>query len=71
MESISFVVVDRDVTHLSGLYINHCRNDRKKEDELTALMYDEDGRAVNTHLESFPVDAVKAGAQVIVCGFLP
>lgn len=68
---ISFVVIDRDVTHLAGVYINRGGNDRDKEDELTGLIYDDAGRTRNEHLPSFPVDAVKAGAAVVVCGFLP
>lgn len=68
---ISFVVVGLDVTHLAGVYINRCGNDRDKEDELASLIYDDFGRTRNEHLPSFPVEAVKAGAAVIVCGFLP
>ncbi|AOJ42698.1 hypothetical protein WJ23_33235 [Burkholderia lata] len=68
---ISFVVFDRDVTHLAGVYVNRCGNDRDKEDELTNIIYDDTGNTRNEHLSSFPVDAVEAGASVIVCGFLP
>ncbi|AGK47124.1 hypothetical protein BTI_1576 [Burkholderia thailandensis MSMB121] len=68
---ISFVVIDGDVTHLAGVYINRCGNDRDAEDALTDLIYGADGRHLYRHMSEFPVEEVKAGASVIVCGFLP
>ena len=78
---LNFVVIDKDVTHLNGVYINSCALDDEdedefeaKQDELSALFYEENGK--NTELcnqltTEFPVQAVRDGAAVIVCGFLP
>jgi hypothetical protein len=70
-EELQFAVIDRDVTHLNGVYINHADQDEALCDELNTLFYDTNGRCVVPLSKEFPVDAVKQGAPVIVCGFLP
>jgi hypothetical protein len=70
-EDISFAVVDRDVTHLAGIYVNNCNQDAALCDELCDMFYDDQGRCIIPLSSEFPVDAVKAGAPVITCGFLP
>jgi hypothetical protein len=70
-EPIQFAVIDRDITHLDGIYINSSGNDPAKEDELSNLFYADDGVLEVDLTEVFPVHAVQAGAKVIVAGFLP
>lgn len=66
---IQFVVIDRDVSHLNGVYING--DDDEKSQELSDLLCLGDGECPIDFLDNFPVDAVKDGAKVIVAGFLP
>jgi hypothetical protein len=68
-EPIRFAVIDRDVSHLDGAYLNAADNDSDKEDELLVLFCSEPSKV--DLLEAFPVDAVKDGAKVITAGFLP
>ncbi|KVR95822.1 hypothetical protein WK28_01905 [Burkholderia vietnamiensis] len=68
---LSFVIIDRDVSYLDRLYINMVGNNREHEEELSNIFYTEDGRHKVELLDSFPIDAVKNGAKVIVAGFLP
>jgi hypothetical protein len=73
-EDISFLVVPGDVSHLHGTYINYS-SDYENIDELDKLIYkyNEKGEyiGIKPRLTEFPVDAVKRGAKVIVCGFMP
>lgn len=73
-EAVQFFVVDEDVTRFNQLYINTYTKDKKQAkllDELSAFTYDAEGNFLHTLLDDFPVEAVKQGAAVIVCGFLP
>lgn len=70
-EPIRFFTVDRDLKHLNNKYVNSTDCDMKDWDEISSLVYDEEGKKVIDLLEEFPVDEVKNGAQVIVCGFIP
>lgn len=76
-EPIRYFVVSGDWSKFNNLYIN-TYTDKTPEGkrqarllkDLTDLMY-ESGNMLHTLLSDFPVEEVKAGAQVIVCGFLP
>jgi hypothetical protein len=77
-ETIHFFILDGDLSRLNGLYINtyteKTPEGRKKEkllNELSKLTYDKKGNFLQKLLPAFPVDEVKAGALVIVAGFLP
>ena len=68
---IKFFVVDQDLQHLDGTYINGSDDDKKLDQLNEVLGYDDNGKPKVTLLTAFPMDAVKEGAAVIVCGFLP
>ena len=74
-DPIQFIVVDKDATHLDGVYINQYDGDESKMNELLHIAYkhDELGNYIGKapRLDKFPIDAVKEGAAVIVAGFLP
>lgn len=70
-EDVKFAVIEKDVSHLSGIYINNSENDLELEDELSDLLYDKNGESLVELSKEFPVQAVIEGAKVIVCGFLP
>lgn len=63
-ENASFLKLDR-------VYINDAAASAKLERQLSRLMYNEDGTYKQTLLDVFPVEEVRNGATVIVCGFLP
>lgn len=69
---LKFYVLDGDYSHLNNVYINLCP-DRNYilEFELNELLYTESGREKYKYLKNFPVEEVKQGAIVIVCGFAP
>ena len=69
---VLFFVVDRDISHLDKKYVNSVDVSEEDEREISNLMYDEKtGDKIIATQTTFPVDAVLAGAKVIVCGFLP
>lgn len=75
---IKYFIADGDLSRLNGLYINtyteKTPEGRKKEKllmELSKLTYDKHGTFLHALLDTFPIQAVKDGAQVIVAGFLP
>ncbi|ARK86085.1 hypothetical protein [Burkholderia pseudomallei] len=68
---ISFCVLDGDYSELDGIYINNAHQEAEDQDRLNDLIYGEEGQMKNEMLDSFPIDAVKDGAIVIVAGFLP
>ena len=69
---IRFFVIDRDLSHLNGKYVNHYDNTEEMDREISSLVYDEQtGAPIVGMLSTFPVDEVKAGAAVVVMGFLP
>lgn len=71
-ESIKFVVFDKDMSHLNGIYIDAYYDDYvdyAKALELGELIFARDGKYVVELLDEFPVDAVNNGTKVIVAGF--
>jgi len=68
--AIQFFVVDGDYSHLNNVYINNTE-DQAKTDELSDLLYGEDGRIQLKAYKKFPIKAAKEGANVIVAGFAP
>lgn len=69
-----FVTQNLRFLEMDRMYINTYTDDadeQAKLAELCALMYDDDGNCKQTMLNAFPCDAVRAGASVVVCGFLP
>lgn len=69
-QPISYYVVDGDYSHLDGVYGNHMGFSQKLQDELYKIVFNEDWTS-KPALDKFPLQAVKEGAIVIVCGFLP
>lgn len=66
-QNLRFLEMDRS-------YINAYTDDAATEAklvELCALMYDDEGNCKQTLLDAFPCEAVRQGASVVVCGFLP
>lgn len=69
---IKFYILDRDYSHLDGVYINDSNVDEALQEELSKLIYDPvTGCELQCAREYFPSYAVKDGALVIVAGFLP
>lgn len=78
---LKFFVLEGDLTHLDGVYINQwiesdSKAERKKRDalqnELNTVIYDETNGTFLHPVESkFPIQAVVEGAVVVVAGFLP
>ena len=69
-----FVTQIQRFLEMDRLYINTYTDDADEEAklaELCTLMYDDDGNCKQTMLDTFPCDAVRAGASVVICGFLP
>lgn len=69
--SVRFCVVDQDLSRLDGLYMNSYGIRNKDFDLIHDIMYNGDGSYKVALTHTFPVDVVKAGAKVIVCGCLP
>jgi hypothetical protein len=61
-EPIQYFVVTGDWSRFNHLYINTYTDKTPKG---------ESGNMLQTLLSDFPIEEVKDGAQVIVCGFLP
>lgn len=70
VDPIRFYVVEGDFSHLNNVFVNDSEGDETLEDALNSLVFDADWNYLPS-MESFPVDAVKEGAIVIVAGFLP
>jgi hypothetical protein len=71
-ESLQFFVFDKDIRDLDGVYINSTESSDEQVDKLNEVIaYDDDGRPKVKMLSQFPLQAVKDGASVIVCGFIP
>jgi len=66
-----FVVEGKDLSHLSGKYVNGADNTEEVDSEISNLCYDENGQKTVEMSSEFPINEVKAGASVIVLGFLP
>ena len=65
---IKFAVVSGDQTRFNECYINNCEDD-ELVDALNKLQESEE--FASTLGKTFPYQAVKDGAKVIVCGFIP
>ncbi len=77
-EPLQFFVVEGDWSKYDRLYINTYTEktaEGKKLDrllkELSGFMYGFEGNMLQSLSKEFPIDEVKAGARVVVCGFLP
>jgi hypothetical protein len=70
-DDIKFAILDGDYSELDGIYINNSMQEPEDVERLSNLIYDDNGNEIATFVEKFPVDLVKAGAVVIVAGFLP
>lgn len=69
-----FMSQDQRFLGLDRVYINTWTEDPTEEAKqalLTSLMYDDEGRCKQSQQDVFPVEAVRQGAAVVVCGFLP
>lgn len=69
--SIEFYILDGDYQHLDRVYINGAEEEQEKQDELSALLYDNKSQKKLKARMTFPTNAVIDGAAVIVAGFLP
>lgn len=67
-QPISFIVVEGDQRKFSGCYIN---TDHPNAASLSDFLYSKDGEFKHKKSRKFPRKAVKRGAYVIVCGFIP
>lgn len=67
-----FVVEGRNIDHLNNKYINADSNTEAEQTEISSLVYDQVTfeQAISMS-KKFPIEEVRAGASVIVCGFLP
>jgi hypothetical protein len=70
-DDIKFAILDGDYSELDGVYINDAHQEQEDVDRLSDLIYDDNCKEIATFVDKFPVDLVKAGAVVIVAGFLP
>ncbi len=80
---VQFIVLNGDYSHLNGVYINSIKEGATKkeqkaheklQDELTNLIYEEDGGDLKvTLLEEFPIEYIHNDPDTIVikAGFLP
>jgi len=67
-DSISYIVLSGDYSRFDQVYIN---TEDPKADELSELLYDEEGNLKVKLRKKFPYKAVNAGAKVYVCGLIP
>ena len=70
-EPICYFVVDRDIRYLDREYFRGDDAPGSLGKEVSNLMYNNAGKKAIETLSEFPVEAVRAGAHVIVCGTLP
>lgn len=68
---LSFLVLKGDHTYLDGVYINATDCDEKLQEKLSKIIYDKDGQERHKMRTKFPTKAVREGAKVAICGFLP
>ena len=76
-DDVKFFILDGDYSHLDGIYINAVYdndNDNEKEqkqDELNALLFDNEGQLKQSLIDSFPVAEINKMDKVITVGFYP
>ena len=66
---LSFFVSEKNLAHLDKVYVKHTEFPQTLQDELTDILYDENGALKVSLTEDFPV--LTGDYNVIVCGFLP
>ena len=67
---LQYFVVDKDVSHLDGKYVNSVDCTDQESDAVSLLVYDDQGKKVIELVDTFPIQAVLDGAKVISAGFL-
>jgi len=72
IERLRFAVVEGDWSPFQGVYINDSSADNKVLDQLSSLVYGEEGQEIIEfcEIEEF-AKAIKLGAVAVECGFLP
>lgn len=79
-ENINFFVLDGNFLHFDNIYIKSYTIDAeelKLQDELTSIVYDDEGQCIVDMLTSFPHEMFnnlspgEEPARVIVSGFIP
>lgn len=70
-EDLFFFVVDGDYRHLNGVLINSTDSDAAKQERLSELIYNENGKyqLPKHNIETFR-KAIQDGAHLICCGFI-
>lgn len=68
---LQFFITDKDVEKFHNKYLNDSMLSSADEQELSKLVYEENGDFAVTMLDEFPVKAVREGASVIISGVLP
>lgn len=68
---IQFFVTEKNVDHLHKKYCNSCNISEDESNEISLLMYDDNGQKVIETTTEFPLQEVLDGAKVVVMGFLP
>lgn len=73
LEKIRFFIVDGDISELDDVYINDAADENDhRQDRLSDLVYDDNGNTLVEFISKEEFEsAVRNGAKVIVCGFLP
>ena len=70
-EELKFFVVNGDWRRFNRIYMNSTLCDKALQDELDTKLFTPEGNFRGTMTTKFPTEAVKEGAAVIVCGFIP
>lgn len=70
-QPIEYAVLNGDCSRFDRLYINRVGNDRKLEDEFSAILFDANGSSRLKTYKVFPYAAMGPNTKVIVAGFLP
>ena len=72
-EGLRFFVIDTDMTKYQDVFINSCEENEVLQQALSSIMYHEDtgeSRVQFCDLTTFQ-HAVRGGATIVHCGFLP
>ncbi len=71
---LGYLVLKGDHSYFDGVYLNSVPATKEAErlqEKLSKLMYDDKGQERHILRSKFPVKAVREGAKVVVCGFIP
>lgn len=77
IEQLDYFIVNEDITHLQGVYVNSVGTDPNLEQELISLVYGDNpdetkGEVIHKLVTVQEIQqAVHKGAALIECGFLP